>query len=93
MTIFSPDMRSDLASDPHYTNRQIFRVVFETDDHTIRDFNLSDVNSSSSTMFNVVNLSRVDNHRFEAYVVRKWCSNISFNSTHTRIHRYTIRTL
>ena len=97
MTISSPDMRSDLASDPHYTNLQIFRVVFETDDHTIRDFNLSDVNSSSSTMFDVVNLSRVDNHRFQAYVVRNGCArifhSIQHSHTHTRIHRYNIRTL
>ena len=79
MTIYSPDMRGDLSDDPHLTTRQTFRILFVTDDHTIRDFNLSDVNCSSSTMFDVVNLSRIDSHTFEAYVVQ---NIMALNSVH-----------
>ena len=79
MTIYSPDMRGDLSDDPHLTIRQTFRILFVTDDHTIRDFNLSDVNCSSSTMFDVVNLSRIDSHTFEAYVVQ---NIMALNSVH-----------
>ncbi len=69
MSIHSPDMRADLADDPHLTMLQTFEILFETDDHTIHSFNLSDVNRSS-TMFDVVNLSRIDSHSFRAYVVQ-----------------------
>ena len=69
MEIYSPEMREDLQDDPYLTILQTFEILFKTDDHTIRSFNLSDVNRSS-TAFDVVNLTRIDSHSFRAYVVQ-----------------------
>ena len=81
MQIDSPDMRGDLADDPHYTMLQTFEILFQTDDHTIHSFNLSDVNRSS-TVFDVVNLSRIDSHTFRAFVVQDSSALNSIHSIH-----------